>query len=143
MQRGRSASSLRTSGVRRRGPPRVLPRANEVSDVSRDPLGIPPDAGQHVGRDRVLEDQTDEAETRLGLDHATVVPRLPVLVEDREVDPGEVLAEAGAPDDVRYVEDAVVLEQRQTVARADDAAASLDARVGEVFRLDADQRRSL
>ena len=53
---------------------------------------------------------------------------------------GEVLLEAGAPDDVGDLEDAPVLEQRLPAAHADDTGHPLDAGRGEVLRLHPDQR---
>ena len=97
----------------------------------RDPLGVAPDARQHVRRNRVLEEQADEVEAGLLADDAALVPQLPVRVEDRQVDPAELPPEAGAPDDVRDVEHAAVLEERQAVASPHDAAAALDARLGQ------------
>ena len=52
--------------------------------------GISAPARQHVGRERVLEDQPEEVEPRLRLDDSAVVLRLAVAVEHRQVDPAEV-----------------------------------------------------
>jgi len=108
--------------------------------VLRDVLGIATDAGEDVRRDRVLEDQADEVEPRLGLDDAALVPRLPVLVEDREVDPREVLPEARAPDDVRDVEHPVVVQERQAVSQPDDPSDPVRAGLRQLLRLGADER---
>ena len=47
---------------------------------------------------------------------ASFLPRPPVFARDRQLDPAEVLLEAGAPDHVRHVEGATVVEQRQAIA---------------------------
>ena len=71
--------------------------------------------------------QADEVEARLARHDAAVVARLTVLVEDRQVDPREARVEPGAPHDVRDIEDAAVVEQRASVADADDARHALHA----------------
>jgi len=54
----------------------------------------------------VQEEHPEEVEAREALNRAAVLLRIGALVLEREVDPGVVRAEAGAPDDVRHVEDA-------------------------------------
>jgi hypothetical protein len=64
------------------------------------------------------------------------------VVEDGEVDPGEVGTEPRVPDDVRRLEDAIVLEERQSAPHADDAGNAFDAGGGEIFGLHAGDRRA-
>jgi len=47
------------------------------------------------------------------------VDRFTILPEDGEVDPRQVMSEAGAPDDVGDLEDAVVLEDGSPSSDAD------------------------
>ena len=69
--------------------------------------------------------------------------RFILLAEDGQVDPGEVWPESRAPDDVRRLEDAVVFEQRQSIPRAHNPRDAFDVGGGDVFRLDADERRTM
>lgn len=50
--------------------------------------GIAIDAADQRGRERVLERQSDEGETWLGRDHATVADRPAIGTDDRQPDPG-------------------------------------------------------
>jgi LysM repeat protein len=65
-----------------------------------------------VRQDRVLELEGDEVEARLGPDHATVVLDLALVVEHGQVEPRQSVVEPGAPDHVRHVLAAAVLEHR-------------------------------
>ena len=115
---------------------RVAPGQAAVANVLDNVLGVPSDAGKESGRHRVEEEEPDEVEPRLPRDDPAVMDRLDRLfhvAEDREVDPGEVRPESRAPDDVRRLEDAVVLEQRQSVTDADDARNAFDASGGDVL----------
>src|SRR4029077_12235547 len=77
-------------------------------------------------------------------DDSTVLPRVAVPVEDRQLDPVEVVTEAGAPDHVGHANDAVVLEHGHPVADARDPHAHpLDSRRLEVGRLDTQERGSV
>ena len=69
--------------------------------------------------------------------------RLILLAEDGQVDPGEVGPEPRAPDHVRRLEDAVVLEQRQPAPHAHDPRDAFDAGGGDVFGLHPDERRAV
>src|SRR6266540_6013776 len=101
--------------------------AGEPGDVLGDVLGVPPHARQHIGGNRVLKDEPDEVEARQRPDDAALVQRLAVRAESREVDPREMVVEAGAPDEVRHVEDATVLQHGQSVADAGDSRDALDS----------------
>src|SRR6266545_4881551 len=115
--------------------------AGEPGDVLGDVRGVPPHARQYIGGNRVLKDEPDEVQARQRPDNAPLVQRFAGLVESREVDPREVMVEAGAPDDVCHVEDATVLQQGQSVANAGDPRDALDSDGCEVLRLHPDQRR--
>jgi hypothetical protein len=67
---------------------------------------------------------------------------LPVAGEHREIDPREVVAEPGAPDDVGDIEHAAVLQQRQAFARAHDPGHTFDSGGSEVAGLRPDERSS-
>src|SRR5690348_17301294 len=67
----------------------------------------------HGGRQRLLEDGAQEVESRLPLGYPAVLIRFAVRAEHREVDPLQVRAETGAPDDVGYLECPAVREQWQ------------------------------
>jgi hypothetical protein len=71
------------------------------------------------------------------------VQRLSVVAEHREIDPPEIRPEPGAPDDVCHLEDAVVLQQGQTVPHAQDPGHALHAGGLEVFCSRPDQRGAL
>ena len=76
-------------------------------------------------------------------DHAPVVHRLTVAAEDRQVDPAEVGPETGAPDHVRHLDDASVLDGRRAAPHADSSGYPLDPHRGEVLRVHPFQRRRL
>jgi hypothetical protein len=63
------------------------------------------------------------------------VARLAVLVEDRQVDPAEVGAKAGAPEDVLDFDDLPVLQERLSALDADDARKTLDSLLARSFFL--------
>ena len=48
--------------------------------------------------------------------------------------------EAGAPDHIRHIEDASILEARQAIGSADDPSNSMNAGSSKTFRLHADER---
>src|SRR6266545_5725765 len=109
-------------------------------DVPGDVLRVPPEAGEHIGRCRVLEDQPHEIHPGLGDHHAAVVHGFTVLAEDRKVDPRELLPVAGAPDDVRDLQDSIVFQHRQSVEHAHHPRDAFYARGYQVLGLDPDQR---
>lgn len=99
-------------------------------DVPCDVAGVPAYPAHVLGCERALEVQADEVQTRRG-GNAAFVYRFGV-VEDRSLDPAEVLVEAGVPDHVGGFDDPAVLQQRQTSAYADGPGNSLDAGGGEI-----------
>ena len=104
--------------------------AKTRGDVLDDVFRISADAGEKSGRHCVEEEQPDEVQPGLvGDDPAYVdwLVRLLVLTEDRKVDPGEVWAEARAPDDVLHRKDAFVLQDGESVSSADHPADAFDA----------------
>src|SRR6478672_1346384 len=114
-----------------------LARSDEPGDVAR----VPPHAANVLRRERVQEVEADEVEPRLGRD-PSFVHRLHVVTEDRDLDPPEVLSEAGAPDDVCDIQDPSVLEYGQAVMGVDRFCDALDAGSEEVLRLHPDARRA-
>jgi hypothetical protein len=104
-----------------------------ASDVLRDVAGVPADPREHVGRGRELEHEAGEVEPRRRRGDAALVHGLTRLVQDRQVEPREVVHEAGAPDDVRHVELAAVVEQRPDAPRAYDPRDALDPRSASPF----------
>ena len=86
-------SSGGDAGVR--GLPRRLllrPRGDPSGDV----LGVASDTWERHRAERELEAESTEEQAGRGVDHAAVLLRPAVLSDDRELDPGEVLLEAGA-----------------------------------------------
>src|SRR5215217_7928630 len=134
-----TSCSSRPGQHMRRGPAVRFARG----DMLRDVLGVPPYAGEHVRGRRVEEFEADEVETWLVRHHATFVQGTSVLTEDGEIDPGELLPEPCAPDHIRHVQDASVLEHWATVLYADDPRHLLDSGGDEVLQLDADERRAM
>ena len=65
--------------------------------------------------------QAKEEESRLARHDAPFMLRRSVRAEHRQVDPRKPRLEPGAPYDVRDIENATVVEERQSVADADDA----------------------
>src|SRR5262245_14316531 len=108
-----------------------------VEDPARDVRGIAPRAADEHRVEAALEEQTHEVETGEVLHDAAFVPRPSVVADGRRVDEGEVLAEAGAPHDVRDIEHRAVGEHRSPV---DDVGRAFrhvaNACVGEVVELD-------
>ena len=84
--------------------------------------------------------ETDEIQPGLARDHTGIVLRVTVGVEHRQVDPREARKEARAPNHVRHVERAAVLEDRQSILDPDDARPPLDAGRHKVLWLGADER---
>ncbi len=66
-------------------------------DHARHVLGIPPDAVDHRGRHGVEEGESDEVEPGFARHYATVLHRVAIVSEDREIDPREARVVAGAP----------------------------------------------
>jgi len=83
--------------------------------------------------------EADEVQPRLGGDDAAFVHRL-LLREDGEVDPRESRVEPRAPDDVRHVEDAAVLQHGPAVSHAHGPGHALHARSCQVPGLDPHER---
>lgn len=75
--------------------------------------------------------------------HVAIVNGLAVLPEDREVDPREIVTEPRAPDHVRDVEDAPVVEHGCPVPDADRPRHAFDPGRDHVLRLHADERAAL
>jgi hypothetical protein len=98
------------------GPSPVVVVAGFRSPSARQPLddegGVPPDTGENVRSGGELEREAHEGESRLVRDDPAVVPRRAVFAEDRQVDPGQIVAEARAPDHVLDVEDATESSRR-------------------------------
>src|SRR5205085_9769939 len=119
-------------------------RTTSVTLPRRDLLGDVPcvsvDAADVLRGERVEEVQPDEIQAWLRRDAAVVLRRL-VLAENRDVDPAEILPEAGAPDHVRYLQDVSVLEDGPTVSYPHSLRHPFDARCQEVVRLHPDPRR--
>lgn len=87
--------------------------------------------------ERPLERQSGEVEAG----HARLVERPPVLPHDRQLDPAEVLAEAGAPHHVRHVEHAAVTDDGLPALYPRHAIGDpLDAGGGEIGALDPQER---
>src|SRR6266536_843933 len=108
-------------------PPRLRARTRPAAlrltaDLPRDPPRVPPHSADGLGGD------------------AAFVQRLTLAVEDRHIDPAEVLPEARAPEHVGDVEDAAVLENGKAVLHADGPRHLLDARLIQVARLHPDAR---
>src|SRR5215218_2968823 len=118
-------------------------RGDVLHYVSRDVLRVPPDAGENIGRRCVLEVQSHEVQARLSNHDAAFVQGASVLTEDGEIDPGELLPKPCAPDYVRHIKDASVLEHWAAVLYADGPRHLLDSGGGEVLQLDADERRAM
>src|SRR5687767_14778690 len=87
--------------------------------------------------------QTDEVQTGFVGGDAALVARLAVGFEDRHVDPREAVSKPGAPDHVRDVEHASVLEHWQAVHHPSHLRYSLNARSEQLFRLHTDKRSTL
>ena len=102
---------------------------------------VPVHAAHVLRGKRVQEVEAEEVEARLRR-HAALVHRYAVPVEDRDIDPAVVLPEARAPDHVRDVENAAVLEHGEPVLHCDGPRSLLDTCRLEVVRLDADPRRA-
>src|SRR6266542_1102221 len=111
------------------------------SSLAKDAVELRTAARHDIGGNRVLKDEPDEVEARQRPDDAALVQRLAVRAESREVDPREMVVEAGAPDEVRHVEDATVVQHGHSVAHAGDPCDALDSGGCEVLRLHPDQRR--
>ncbi len=123
----------------RRPGPRAI-----AAELLHDPSRVAGDAGDHVRPGGELEREPDEVQTGLAGRDAALVHRSSVLAEDRQVDPGQVVAEADAPHDVRDVlEHATALDHRLAVADADGPGHVLDAGRGEPLRLHAHERVAL
>src|SRR5262245_2569704 len=110
------------------------------ADSIRNPCRIAADTVDCRGRRRIEKLETDEIQPRLARDHTGIVLRVAIGVEHRQVDPGEARMEARAPDDVRDVEHAAVLENWQTILDASDARHTRDPGRSEVLRLRPDER---
>ena len=78
--------------------------ADSFVDLLRDVSRIPSYPREQHRAERVLKRQSAEEETGSFWHHAAPLPRPAVGVEDRQVDPVEYLAKAGAPHDVGDVE---------------------------------------
>ena len=111
---------------------------DDAGDCLRDPLRIPAHPMHHRRGRRVEEGESQEIEPWLAWHDAALVPGL-VLVEDRQVDPGVIRIEARAPHDVRDLENATVLEERQPVPNADRPRNTLHPRGGEILGLRPDE----
>src|SRR5215203_194562 len=112
-------------------------------DVLRDVLCVPPDAGEDIRCRGILERHSHEVQSRLSNHDAAFVQGTFVFIEDGEVDPGKLLPEPRAPDHVRHIKDASVLEHWATVLYAHGPWHLLDSGGGEVLQLDADERRAM
>ena len=95
-------------------------------------LGVAADPAEQGRGDRGEEEQPHEVQAGRVGDHAPVVVRLVTGVEHRQVDPAEVVAEPGAPDDVGHLQDPPVLQQGQAVAGPDRPRHPLDPGGGQV-----------
>jgi len=89
-------------------------------------LRVPADTVNHRRRHGIKKVQADEVQPRFVGHDSAVVYRLPILSEDRKVDPGKAGMEPGTPDHVLYLEDTAVLQQRQSVSHAYDSRYPLD-----------------
>ena len=111
-------------------------------DVLGDVLGVARQAVDHRRRDRVQEQQADEVQAGLVGDDAAFGDRV-VAGDAGQIDPVEIGIEPGAPDDVRHVDRAAVLEPWQAVARAGDPGHALDLGGGEVVGFGAHEREAV
>jgi hypothetical protein len=98
---------------------------------------------QHVGRNSELEQQTHEVQPGLTCDDAALVDGPSVGAGDRQVDPRELFPVAGAPDHVRHVQRATLVDHGKAVGDAGRPADPLDTGLYEMLRLHPDERRSL
>src|SRR5215204_2319679 len=112
-------------------------------DVLRDVLCVPPHAGEDIRCRGILERHSHEIQARLSDHDAAFVQGTFVFIEDGEVDPGKLLPEPRAPDHIRHVQHASVLEHWATVLYAHGPRHLLDSGGNEVFQLDADERRAM
>ena len=136
--------ALRGQGRRdRRRSHRPPARRARLTELPHDPPRVAAHAGDHVGRERELERQAHEVQAGLARHDAALVHRLPVLVEDRQVDPRQVVAEADAPDHVGHVRGRGRPRARVGLPRPDGPGHALDAGGGELLRLHADERIAL
>src|SRR5262249_27962424 len=118
-------------------------RAHPRRDHLRDVLGVPADAVNHRRGQCVEEEESDEVEAGLSGGDAALLDGLAMPVEDGEIDPGESGMEAGAPHDVRDVEDAPVDEKRLAVLHARDPRDTPHPGGREVASPGADERTAL
>ena len=94
-----------------------MPLSGTRFDALGDVLRVASDARKEPGRHRVGE----KSPTKYSPGASATIPRRWIASigsfssPKTQVDPGEVWTEARAPDDVRRLDDAVVLEQRQSV----------------------------
>src|SRR4029450_11596412 len=98
--RGRGAVSMRAGGGGRSAGSGSYGLGRRSAALPFDETGhhvprVAGDAGDDVRPRRVLEDQADEVQHREGAHHTPLVHELAVLAEDREIDPRQVVTEAG------------------------------------------------
>ena len=102
-------------------------------------LGVSADALNLPGRNGEEKVESDEIQAGHAAHHAALVDRL-IFTEDGQVNPGKIGTETSTPDHVCHVHDASVLQKRLPVAHADCPRKTLNVGVGDVFRLDPNQR---
>src|SRR5215217_7818783 len=84
-----------------------------------------------------------EVQARLSDHNAAFVQGTFFFIEDGEVDPEELLPEPRAPDHVRHIKDASILERRAADLYAHGPRHLLDSGGSEVLQLDTDERRAM
>src|SRR5262245_18299350 len=84
--------------------------------------------------------EPDEGDPGFAGDDPARLYRLPVIMENRQLDPREDRVKSGAPDDVGNVERAAIGKNRQAIVHADRPADTLDTGGRELLRLHADER---
>src|SRR5690606_23009138 len=77
------------------------------------------------------------------IDDSGPVARIAAVFEDRQVDPLEARIKARAPDDVGYVQNGTILQNRSTVSRARDPRHTRDASFFQRLRLNANERPTM
>src|SRR5262245_14159746 len=89
-----------------------------AGDVPNDVFGVTADTADRRGAQRVQERKPDNVQPRLAPDNPPIVDGIAVRPEHGQVDPAEIGDKPGAPDDVRHVDDAPILESGPAVSSA-------------------------
>jgi hypothetical protein len=84
--------------------------------------------------------EADEVQARVALHDTGIVPRIAIGIEHRPIDPRESRIVAGAPDDIRHVEQPAIVDQRLAVSDTGHARNANDAGGLQILGLQTDQR---